>query len=183
MIMRVLKATCVIAALAAGGVLLVLPGPLQAFEARTTAELLRLFLGYRAQGSPAGTPAVQFGPNSLSDAVRVSAECSSAPVLALLSISTAALLAGRADQVDRLLLATVTAGGFFFVVNLVRLVGVCWALARFGDQGFRVAHVYLGSVVSLAGLVGAAAVYLATAGMWSARLRGPGPQRASVPAR
>jgi len=38
-------------------------------------------------------------------------------------------------------------------------------------------------VVSLAGLVGAAAVYLATAGMWSARLRGPGPQRASVPAR
>jgi exosortase/archaeosortase family protein len=172
-----LRGVLAFGALAGGIALFVVPHAVQRLEAQTTADLLRSLLGYHADGSSSGEPAIQFGASSLSNAVRVTTECSSAPILGLILIITAALLTGRVHEVGRVLLAVLASAGLFFVLNLARLMTICWAFSRYGQTGFRVTHIYLGSIISLVGLIACLVVYLAVAGMWHNARRGPGPDR------
>ena len=124
------------------------------------------------------------GGDQVVHVMRVTSDCSAAPILAVLCLSAALLLTGRVNVVGRVIGALTAATALFMVVNTVRLLVIAWAYMRYGYEGFRVTHVYLGSIASLGGLIFSSALFLGLAGIWTPRWprrRNPGPDAPTWP--
>lgn len=107
---------------------------------------------------------------------RITGECSIAPLVGGVVLLAGLLLALRGDGVARLLGAAAVACGVIVAVNQVRMLMIVFAYATWGETGFRVTHVYVGSMLILAGLVFAVVVFLRLTG-WSRRSHRPQPGR------
>lgn len=88
------------------------------------------------------------GPPSL---FGLSSECSVAQILGAVLIGGAPLVLVRRLGVGRVLSALGMAGLVLVVVNVLRLTAIGVAISSWGQDGFAVAHTYLGSLLTFIG--------------------------------
>lgn len=111
-----------------------------------------------------GTPEV-FG-------LRVTNECTSAIVVLPIVALTGVLVASSRLASRRLVRAASAASGVFIVVNLIRLVLIADVSRRWGIEiGYRWSHVWVGSMITVAGAAVACATYLRALGIGRVRLQ------------
>ena len=96
----------------------------------------------------------------------VTPECTSAIVTIGVCGVTAVLVLASRIRVSRLLLAGVAAAAAFFVLNLLRLVGIALATQKWGlRSGFHWSHVWAGTFVTVFGGIAVVVLYLMMLGM------------------
>ena len=104
--------------------------------------------------------------------LRVTGECTSAIIVAGLLALTALLALVTRVPLRRLASAALLSGGVFYLLNLVRLVVIALATKRWGlGSGFYWSHIWAGGFITIIGVAGILALYLATLG----RIRRTGP--------
>lgn len=105
-----------------------------------------------------GTPHV-FG-------LTVTSECTSLIVTIAACIATAVLASVTRIPLLRLVLAAAAAIAAFYVLNVLRLVGIALAVRQWGmSSGYHWSHVWAGTFVTVLGGIGVCALYLVLLGV------------------
>ncbi|HEY4377586.1 MAG TPA: exosortase/archaeosortase family protein [Acidimicrobiales bacterium] len=160
------------AAMTLSGLALLLDGHLvQQDEARLTALIIRSSTSLATSTSTRLVPTITFGTFGHNHTVRLTTACSSAPVLGFMLVGAGALAFGRSRHLGRAVAALMGAVALFFAVNLGRLVMLCLAFSRWGSTGYEVAHLYIGSVLAMAGLIASIGLFLVLSGLWTRERR------------
>lgn len=137
-------------------------------EASLVADAVGLVLRLPAQAVGAkGLFSVDDGEPAL---FRITGECSIAPLVGGVVLVAGLLIALRGAGAVRLLWAAAVSCGVIVAVNQVRMLMIVFAYATWGEGGFRITHIYVGSILILAGLVFAVVLFLRLTG-WSSRRR------------
>lgn len=132
------------------------------YEAAAGAHLLNALTS-----TPASTnsiaPIVWTGSGNNLHGFTVTLECSSALIVGSLAAITAIIALGHRRPVN--VLVALGAGALVVVVaNLLRLLTVIGCTRTWGDPGYVASHTYVGTAITLAGVVVAAAVFVTMLG-------------------
>lgn len=97
--------------------------------------------------------------------LRVTGECTSAIIVVGILGITAVLALLTRVPLRRLALAMLLSAGVFYLLNMARLVGIALATKTWGlDTGFYWSHIWAGGFITIIGVAGVLALYLATLG-------------------
>jgi exosortase/archaeosortase family protein len=133
------------------------------FESRLAAGAVHQMLGYSAvavTGRQTFFFAFDAGGTRRMLGLNVSLGCSSVFLLAPMLMLTGILAAYSSKPLHRLGVAATAAAAVFMAVNLLRLVMIAGLMVWWGVQaGFGWGHTLFGSILTLAGMAAASAVY------------------------
>jgi exosortase/archaeosortase family protein len=156
---------------ALGILVLAFNGRIRAVETRLSAHLAAVVTGTRTAAVP-GTHTFYWLVGTLHMiGLLITSDCTSAILIGPLLFVAGFLSLGGRVPLSRLVPGAALAAAVLFAVNLLRLAAITWATYHFGMAGFTWSHTLLGSVLTLAALVGA----LVVLGSMAGRYRKPSP--------
>jgi exosortase/archaeosortase family protein len=164
------RAVAGVAVLGLGAWLLACNGLVRGLEARVTVLLLRVVLGLPALPYRAANDVVFFqaGPDAWAG-IEITSKCSVVVFLVPLAAATGGLLLAQRLAAWRVTAAGVAAGALMIGVNFVRILVIVAARCIGGQQGFELAHVELGTWLTIGGTAAAGFVFVRIgtgAGLW-----------------
>ena len=157
---RVGRVLLTVAATGAGLMFLVFSTRWRGVEAWTAAQAIGIANG-SIVATTAGEGVVVLRKGSTwATAFAMTGECTMSYMLGAFLLGGGPLLLVRRLSVSRVVGALLAAGLVLMTVNVLRLTAIGMAVTAWGDRGFSVSHVYLGSVLTFVGtsLAGAAFV-------------------------
>lgn len=138
--------------LAAGGALLAVNTSFRAVEAVVATWLLSPFV--EGQRAAIGEHYLVWTPTGDLIALQITVECTALLIGLPLTVVAAVILAFTRVRWSRLFGGLAAMWGIVFAVNMLRLVLIGWATQTWGlDPGYKVSHVFVGSLVGVLGYV------------------------------
>ena len=124
------------------------------WEALAEGWVVRTFSHLPATVTP-DRATVWAGADSSTWGLTITPACSSALLIAGFGLIGAVIVAIRSSQPQRVVLGALVAMAIVFAVNMLRLSVLVIAKFGWGETAFEIAHVYVGTAITLAGTIAA----------------------------